>query len=302
MQEVLQFVHTGAAVVNSHRIDKFIDVAKNLKIKGFHHLDETESRNSCQSKLEKKFSVSPPPCPPKEGKVKNYCYPPGIEVDMVKDEKNKSSEQDTVEDTKNIKKEIVVTLSKTSYQDRKPLHLVPEDLKQKIIECNPEHAIKFTLSQRDNTQMVIDNFLLKKKKGPLRCQINGRDQLRINWRCVIESCEFRLNTCDGMISISGQPHNHTPQPELVLKKEVRAHLKQGMDTLLLAAEEGPEEVLQGGSVSSYVADLVKSSDESWWDNMDGHKQAVRRLKRKYMGTATSGNSKMKKEDIEYIPE
>ena len=42
-------------------------------------------------------------------------------------------------------------------------NLVPEDLQSLIISSNPERDIKFTLSQRMNTQMVIDDYLLKIK-------------------------------------------------------------------------------------------------------------------------------------------
>ena len=45
------------------------------------------------------------------------------------------------------------------------LYLVPEDLQQLIIESNPGRA-KFTVSQRLNTQLVLDDYILKKKLGP----------------------------------------------------------------------------------------------------------------------------------------
>ena len=45
------------------------------------------------------------------------------------------------------------------------LYLVPEDLQQLIVESNPGRA-KFTVSQRLNTQLVLDDYVLKKKLGP----------------------------------------------------------------------------------------------------------------------------------------
>ena len=45
------------------------------------------------------------------------------------------------------------------------LYLVPEDLQQLIMESNPGRA-KFTVSQRLNTQLVLDDYVLKKKLGP----------------------------------------------------------------------------------------------------------------------------------------
>ena len=45
------------------------------------------------------------------------------------------------------------------------LYLVPEDLQQLIVESNPGRA-KFTVSQQLNTQLVLDDYILKKKLGP----------------------------------------------------------------------------------------------------------------------------------------
>lgn len=77
-------------------------------------------------------------------------------------------------------------------------HLVPDDLKSLIIGENPERNIKFTLSQRLNTQMVVDDFVLKKKKGPFLSR-GGRV---INWKCVNDSCTY---TC---VSYEGQLQDH----------------------------------------------------------------------------------------------
>ena len=45
------------------------------------------------------------------------------------------------------------------------LHLVPKDLQQLIVESNPGRA-KFTVSRSLNTQLVLDDYVLKKKLGP----------------------------------------------------------------------------------------------------------------------------------------
>ena len=42
--------------------------------------------------------------------------------------------------------------------------LVSEDLQQLILATNPD-LVKFTASQRLNTQLVLDEYVLKKKKG-----------------------------------------------------------------------------------------------------------------------------------------
>ena len=44
-------------------------------------------------------------------------------------------------------------------------HLVPEELQRLLVISNPDRSIKFTHSQRLNTQLVLDDFILKKKKG-----------------------------------------------------------------------------------------------------------------------------------------
>merc|ERR1712062_353679 len=43
-----------------------------------------------------------------------------------------------------------------------PKYLVSEELQQLIISENPAHTIAFTKSQRNNTQLMLDDFLLKK--------------------------------------------------------------------------------------------------------------------------------------------
>ena len=64
----------------------------------------------------------------------------------------------------------------------KTKHPVPDLIKEGLVQNNPERGIKFTLSHLMNDQMLLgnimfslshvylfcsDNFLLKKKKGPL---------------------------------------------------------------------------------------------------------------------------------------
>ena len=49
--------------------------------------------------------------------------------------------------------------------------LVSEELQQLILDANPGR-VKFTASQRLNTQLVLDEFVLKKKKGPNMRQVS----------------------------------------------------------------------------------------------------------------------------------
>ena len=126
--------------------------------------------------------------------------------------------------------------------------------------------------------MVIDDFVLKKKKGPML----WNNMRKINWACVIDLCAYRCNTIDGHIEVTGQ-HNHGPQPDLILKKEVRAHFKQEIGSLAMTSTGDGQDLGQvlDGTIGAYVEDVVKGSEETW-DNIDCHKQAVRRLKRKLM--------------------
>ena len=53
---------------------------------------------------------------------------------------------------------------------------VSEDLQQLILEANPGR-VKFTASQRLNTQLVLDEFVLKKKKGPNMRQVSNMSSM-----------------------------------------------------------------------------------------------------------------------------
>ena len=65
------------------------------------------------------------------------------------------------------------------------LYLVPEDLQQLIVESNPGRA-KFTISQRLNTQLVWDDYVLKKKLGP--------EVRKVSLICNIHSERFTYHT------------------------------------------------------------------------------------------------------------
>ena len=304
MKSVLQFIHTGASVVTTERIDSFIDVAKNLKIKGFNHLDGegTEKLERLQNNLEKIIKYRPRGRPPIERPVNKVNYLSNIEVEKIKGKEDRKYVMEySVDDIlkqnlkswENRKDEVLgifenneqnesETLNETVLPSVQPgsglLHLVPVTLQNQIISSNPQHMIKFILSQRNNTQMVIDDFVLKKKKGPLQ----WRNMSKIYWACVIELCGYRCNTTDGHIEVTGQ-HNHGPQPDLILKKEVRAHFKQEIGSLAMTSTGDGQDLGQvlDGTIGAYVEDVVKGSEETW-DNIDSHKQAVRRLKKKLM--------------------
>lgn len=93
---------------------------------------------------------------------------------------------------------------------------VPEDLQAAIIAANPRHRIQFVTSQRMNLQMILDGYLLNKKKGP-RSTRQGRT---INWRCVVAACRYTVTSHEGHL-VGGKAaakHNHPAQPELYRHK------------------------------------------------------------------------------------
>ena len=156
-------------------------------------------------------------------------------------------------------------------------HLVPDDLKALIIEGNPERNIKFTLSQRMNTQMVVDDYVLKKKKGPNMSR-GGRV---INWKCVNDSCSFTAVTWESQLQDVQRKHNHPAQPELYIKKQARVKIRENIVSEMsnLYHEDRP--------VSNLVNDVVNETNADIRDmigSVDALKQAARRFNRKLQNT------------------
>ena len=129
--------------------------------------------------------------------------------------------------------------------------------------------------------MVLNGYILKKKKGPYIDKYNKR---RIQWKCVNDNCDYKILTGEGGMKLTGlTQHNHAPRPDLVIKREVRDHLRREIETLSKFTKENGqdlEEVLDG-SIGVYVKDVVKGSEDAW-ENIDAHKQAVRRMKKRFM--------------------
>ena len=59
------------------------------------------------------------------------------------------------------------------------LYLVPKDLQQLIVESNPGRA-KFTVSSQLNTQLVLDDYVLKKNEGPKVRKVSLLSLERVN--------------------------------------------------------------------------------------------------------------------------
>ena len=109
-------------------------------------------------------------------------------------------------------------LSSTPVEPRNK-YPVPADLKQRIIVSNPGEGVEFVLSQRQNDQLVLNGYLLKKKKGP-RPTRRGRT---IHWRCVKETCKYSVTTAEGTLYRSQFAHNHPRPNDLVRKRILRSH-------------------------------------------------------------------------------
>ena len=157
-------------------------------------------------------------------------------------------------------------------------HLVPEDLQGLIIRNNPSRSIKFTMSQRMNTQMVVDDYVLKKKKGPYSTR-GGRV---INWKCVNDTCQYTAVTWEGEIQDTSRQHNHPAQPELYIKKQARVKIRENIvNEKIQMTEDRP--------MSNLVNEVVNDTNNDVRDmigSVDALKQAARRFNRKLQNKDT----------------
>ena len=157
-------------------------------------------------------------------------------------------------------------------------HLVPEDLQGLIIRNNQSRSIKFTMSQRMNTQMVVDDYVLKKKKGPYSTR-GGRV---INWKCVNDTCQYTAVTWEGEIQDTSRQHNHPAQPELYIKKQARVKIRENIvNEKIQMTEDRP--------MSNLVNEVVNDTNNDVRDmigSVDALKQAARRFNRKLQNKDT----------------
>ena len=156
-------------------------------------------------------------------------------------------------------------------------HLVTEDLQNLIINQNPDREIKFTMSQRQNTQMVVDDYVLKKKKGPYK----GRGGRVVNWKCVNDSCQYTAVTWEGQIQDTSRMHNHTAQPELYIKKQARVKIRENIANDIQMSSVCYDD----RPVTSAVYEVVNEADSEMRDmigSIDALKQAARRFNRKLL--------------------
>ena len=239
LKNLLDYIYNGEIQIPREDLDRFLYLAKRLKIKG---LNKEESE--MERKNIKEESV---------GKIMDT-------LDMAQDTSRTAR---TKEKSKILKNEYMNDPLSSSFSDNSLKHLVPDDLKSVLIKENKDRGLKFTYSQRMNDQMVVDGFIMKKKKGPVL-----KDEGRIiNWKCVDTLCRYSLVTLEGKIREAGAEHNHEASVELFNKKQVRAKIREDF-------ENGC------GSVNEAVEYYVKEANGEEIGNIDAFKQAVRRINRK----------------------
>jgi len=142
-----------------------------------------------------------------------------------------------------------------------PKHQVPEDLQTLIISSNPQHNIKFTFSQRRNTQMIVSGYLMNKRRSYTAASSGQRS---ISWKCRIAGCPYYALTVEGTFK-DNELHNHEKEPGLFAKTEARAQLiKQ----------------IAEGAVASEVLQETQPDILGMLGSVDALRQAANRIKRK----------------------
>ena len=138
------------------------------------------------------------------------------------------------------------------------------------------------LSQRQNTQLVLDDFLLKKNRGPYV----GRGCRIINWKCARNSCRFTASTREGKLAEKSQ-HNHPAQSELILYKQTRAIIRQNVAVTEEKDMSSLVERVVGerGETGDYEREKVVNI------NINALKQLARRHNRKLLTATTRTNQK-----------
>ena len=280
MESIMQFVYYGQATFYQERINELLAVAKNLEIKGlsdvkmeYHNNDIEQNTIILRDKIK---TLSETKHLPNQGSDPRADVNEHTLSDDLNETLTAAGEIENFEDFE------VETMTPKPYllamspagQNPPPKYLVPEDLQNMIITNNQERRISFTLSQRNNTQMMMDEFLLKKKKGPFFSK-GGRS---INWRCVNAECSYSMNTWEGEIHEVGRTHNHESQPDLCIKKQIVAKLKENIDINDMNNEG--EKI----SASTLVNDFAEET-ELFGGNLGALKQVARRFRRHQKSTA-----------------
>ena len=148
--------------------------------------------------------------------------------------------------------------------ENKTKHPVPDYIKEGLQRNNPERGIKFTLSHMMNDQMLLDNNLLKKKKGPIE-RVKG---LTINWRCVTQNCFFCATTVDCDVEHTNGVHNHDTNVEAFYKREGRIQLKEAV-----SASDVP--------LASVVLNVINSTTDGAYLTAHGSNESMKQCGRRF---------------------
>jgi len=154
--------------------------------------------------------------------------------------------------------------------------LLPFDLRMLIVRENPTRGIKFSFIQRTITQMVVDDYMLKKMKGP--CLTKGGRV--VNWKCTNDHCQYTAVTWEGQLQDTARQHNHPRQPELYVKKQARVKIRENMGRDILNLSNTTQEEKP---VNNVVMDVVTETNPDMRNmigSIDALKQAARRYNRK----------------------
>ena len=109
-----------------------------------------------------------------------------------------------------------------------------------------------------NDQMLLDNNLLKKNKGP----IERKKGLTINWHCITNNCYFRATTVDDDVERENGSHNHDPNKEEFVKREGRVKLKEAV-------------TLSDAPLASVVLNVIAATDNDAYLTAHGSNEAMK---------------------------
>ena len=104
-------------------------------------------------------------------------------------------------------------------------HSLPDDLKELIIETNIGRRVKFTRSQRLAQELVVEEYVMKKKLGPFLHYLGGR---AVSWKCTHSGCAYVCTTLEGRIIDEDVGHNHPADTGVLVRKEVQALIREQM--------------------------------------------------------------------------
>ena len=104
--------------------------------------------------------------------------------------------------------------------------LMPEDLQNLIMKTNPGRRVRFTMSQRMAPELVVEDYVMKRKQGPFRNRLLGVRS--VTWKCTETGCPYTCRTLEGSITGEIHRHNHPPDKDALVRKEARALMKLAM--------------------------------------------------------------------------